>query len=54
MLAIFDRLPAVADISTDISKFRLRQHIAKILAKIPTSKSVMTDISSEYFEAELS
>lgn len=54
MLAIFDQLPAVADISTDISKLRLHQHIAKILARIPASKSVRTDVSSDCFEAELS
>ena len=38
MLAMFEQLPQVADISTDLTKYRLRAHIAKMIAKITAGK----------------
>lgn len=34
MLAIFDQIFQVADISSDLNKYKLRAHIARIIAKI--------------------
>jgi hypothetical protein len=38
MLAIFDQLSEMADVSVDISKMKLRSHIMKMIAKIPAGK----------------
>lgn len=54
MLATIEQLSALADISGDPNKERLRSHIAKMLAKIPTAKRPRTANSQEYIETELS
>lgn len=53
MLATIEQLSVLADIAEDPSKDRLRSHIARMLAKIRTSKRPRTDNSQESVEAKL-
>lgn len=53
MIAVPDRLFAIADATIDISKHRLRSHIAKILAKIPSGKRLQADFGQDRVEAKL-
>ena len=52
MHAVFDQLSKLADITTDISKHKLRSHIAQMLAKIPAGKRPRADVGQETVKAQ--
>ncbi|MGH1570468.1 hypothetical protein ACRAWG_07055 [Methylobacterium sp. P31] len=53
MLATIEQLSALADVAEDLSRDRLRSHIAKMLAKIRAGKRARTESSQDRVDADL-
>lgn len=53
MHVIFDQLSEMANAGNHTDKYRLRAHIAKMLAKISAAKRPQENNIREYAEAEL-
>jgi RNA polymerase-interacting CarD/CdnL/TRCF family regulator len=53
MHVIFNQLSEMANTGSDTDKYRLRAHISKMIAKIPTVKRPQENNIREYAEAEL-